>query len=167
MDGCKGTPTFLQKLLRDSKGHQVVAVQGSVVGGGDQILGIPARRNVEQFLCVQCEGWPQGRGAKLGRVCLPPIRKGVEVLQSFRRGMGPNPRLRAAIDRVLPFPQVDLTATSRRQARAVTRVRQVMSSSSQQVPAAPLEVPGYEVRLQALLQRIQAKEARQGADPLP
>eukprot|EP00959_Pyramimonas_sp_CCMP1952_P420772 8814089-Pyramimonas_sp.AAC.1 len=82
--------------------------------------------------------------------------------------MGPNPRRRAAIDRVLPFSQVDLTSTSRRQARAVTLVRQAGVFLLAAVPAAPLEAPGYEVGPEALMQRIQAKEARQGATlPLP
>ena len=156
-EGCLGTPSFLRQLLGDPKGHKVVAVSGSVaVDGLQKVPGVPCRKHVQQFLCLNCGGWSQGRGAKLNRVHLPPTRKGKEVLQAILKGMGPNPKLRAVIDRAIPFSQVDVCAVSARANRQVSIVRQVQAPAA--TPQGPLEPPPFEVRMNALVARNRAKE---------
>eukprot|EP00959_Pyramimonas_sp_CCMP1952_P142546 2984330-Pyramimonas_sp.AAC.1 len=55
------------------------------------------------MLCLRCGGWSQGRGLKLGRQCEAPSRKGLEILSEFRKGLCPNPRIRAALVRAVPL----------------------------------------------------------------
>eukprot|EP00959_Pyramimonas_sp_CCMP1952_P279397 5841407-Pyramimonas_sp.AAC.1 len=107
MFGCKGPPPALQELLRDPLGHQLVAVSGLVLETprSDVVLG-PCRE--QQVLRLKCGGWTQGRAAKLAEVCDKPSRKGLDVLNRFRRGLGPNPRVKAVLEQALPVSQLNV-----------------------------------------------------------
>eukprot|EP00959_Pyramimonas_sp_CCMP1952_P135801 2841044-Pyramimonas_sp.AAC.1 len=69
----------------------LVAVSGSALETprSGVVLG-PCRD--QQIMCLKCGGWTQGRAVKLAEVCVKPSRKGLDVLNRFRRGLGPNPK---------------------------------------------------------------------------
>ena len=150
MFGCRGPPPALQKLLRDPLGHQLVAVSGSALDAprSGLVLG-PCRE--QQILCIKCGGWSQGRAVKLAEVCGKPTRKGLDVLSRFRRGLSPNLKVKAVLDKALPVSQLDVARDPAEQPdQCVTSVPRAFSDS----PTAP----AFEQRMAALVARIKAKE---------
>ena len=150
MTGCRGPPPALRKLLREPMGHLLVAVSGSALdsprfgAGGD-----PCRE--QQILCLKCGGWSQGRTVKLAEACEKPTRKGLDVLNRFRRGLGPNMRVREVLDKALPVERLSFeTDPSSRHGLRVTSVPRAFSDA----PSAP----AHEQRMAALVARIKAKE---------
>eukprot|EP00959_Pyramimonas_sp_CCMP1952_P118958 2487156-Pyramimonas_sp.AAC.1 len=94
---------------------------------------------VQQLLCVKCGGVVPGPRSQAGQSVPPPTKKGIEILQAFRKGMRPDPRLRSALDRAIPFSQVSMCAAARQLVRAVTRVRQVATPSGSQPAEAEVQ----------------------------
>ena len=100
------------------------------------------------LLCVRCGGWSQEKVIKLARACQAPTRTGLEVLFRFRRGLAPNPRVRAAIDRAVPARRVGVHVASASEVRRTTSV--AVASVESVIP--------YEQRMARLHERIRAKE---------
>ena len=89
------------------------------------------------------------QGDQVGPSLFPPTRKGLEVLAVFRQGHCPNPRVRAVIDRAVPFHRLRLgTAPPTRDPPTVAR-----TSFSRAETA-----PSHEQRMAALVERIRTKE---------
>ena len=130
-DGCQGTPNYIKKLLEDPKGHSLVAMSGQALcrvrGARDGPVGTEGATEVreQQFLCLKCGGWSQGKMLKLGKICLKPTKAGAEVLRNFRRGLGPNPRMREIIDKALPVSRIDATLASARDTASVSSAPEV------------------------------------------
>lgn len=152
-----GYSTIYRQLLEDPKGHSLVAVSGQafkkVSGASDGPVGSEGATDVREqpFLCLNCGGWSQGRTVKLGKLCQKPTKKGAEVLSNFRRGLGPNPRMRELIDTSLPVSRLVATMASASSTSSVSTVPQSFSSDQ--------EAPQHERMMAALLARIKAKEA--------
>eukprot|EP00959_Pyramimonas_sp_CCMP1952_P133457 2790621-Pyramimonas_sp.AAC.1 len=53
-------------------------------------------------------GWTQGKAVKLAEVCDKPSRKGLDVLSRFRRGLGPNPKAKAVLDKASHVSQLNV-----------------------------------------------------------
>eukprot|EP00959_Pyramimonas_sp_CCMP1952_P312004 6529665-Pyramimonas_sp.AAC.1 len=70
------------------------------------------------------------------------------MLFRFRRGLAPNTRIRALIDRAIPARRVGLTVASVRDVRATTSVAEYSVDS----------VIPYEARMARLLERVRARE---------
>ena len=149
LTGCCGTPKFLEAFTRTDFGHRIVAVSGVRLAS--------ARDTAEraQILCLRCGAWGQEKAIKLSRQCCPPTRTGGEVLSRFRRGLAPNPRVRAVIDAAVPAARVGIQPTTRRQAQQVEVIRDF---------AAVAEPQPYEQRMAALFERVRQRElARTGS----
>eukprot|EP00959_Pyramimonas_sp_CCMP1952_P156380 3270266-Pyramimonas_sp.AAC.1 len=70
------------------------------------------------------------------------------ILSRFRRGLGPNPRIRASIDRAIPAPRVGLTVASARDVRATISVVEYPVDSA----------ISFEARMARLMERVRARE---------
>ena len=99
----------------------------------------------QQVICLTCEGWSQGETIKLARTCEKPTSKGREVLSAFRRGLGPNPRLREKIDKAIPVSRLEATLSGSRDVQSVSSVPRRFSPDQ--------AAPQYAQRMAALLQR--------------
>eukprot|EP00959_Pyramimonas_sp_CCMP1952_P150681 3153444-Pyramimonas_sp.AAC.1 len=68
---------------------------------------------------------------KLAKTCTAPTFKGLEVLSAFRRGLGPNPRLRERLDKAIPVSRLDATLASPKEVQSVSSVPRGFSSSEE------------------------------------
>ena len=144
INGCTGTPKFLQDYIVNPLGHRLVAVNQK----GD-LSDMTCKATV--FVCIKCGAWAQQRRKlKLREVCTWPTPKGLEVLSNLRKGIGPHKKLARHIDASLPLrPEAHC---SRKPERMVTRV-------ARPVPDGPYD---FEQRMARLHERIREKEmARQ------
>ena len=154
LNGCLGAPALMKPLTVDDLGHQLVAVAGSGLAplsaaprGAD---GAGAR--LGSLLCLQRGGWSQEKAIKLSKPCAPTTSTGKMILSRFRRGLAPNPRVRAVIERAVPAPRVGVTDASARSVRESTSVGSFSVDS---------EVP-HEARMARLCERVKAREEARG-----
>ena len=87
---------------------------------------------------------------KLAKVCGKPTPKGLDVLSRFRRGLGPNMRVRQVLDRALPVHRLAWEDAGPREVQVATSVPKAFSDAP--------EAPPHERRMAALLARVKEKE---------